>query len=83
MGYLYFQSASWFFFFLLLIPERGEKREKEREKNISVTEKHQSVASCMFPDWQLNTRPFSFQDDTQPAEPNQPRLSASSSREIL
>ena len=35
-----------FFFKIFLFLERGEGREKERERNISVWEKHQLVASC-------------------------------------
>ena len=30
------------------------KRGEERERNINVTEKHRSVASCMHPDWGPN-----------------------------
>ena len=36
--------------FINLFLERGEGREKERERNISVREKHQSVASHVSPD---------------------------------
>ena len=43
--------------FIYLFLERGERREKERERNIDVRERHQSVASCMCPDWGLNTQP--------------------------
>ena len=32
--------------FIYLFLERGERREKERERNTDVREKHQSVASC-------------------------------------
>ena len=42
-------------FYLLL--ERGEGREKERERNIRVTEKHLLVASCMHLDLGLNPQP--------------------------
>ena len=36
--------------------ERG--RERQREKNIDVREKHQLVASCVCPDWGSNLQPF-------------------------
>ena len=51
-----------------------------------MREKHWSVASCtppnkdlacnpvMCPDWELNQRPFSSQDDTQSTEPHQSGL---------
>ena len=32
-------------------------KEKERERNIDVREKHQSVACCTHPDWGLNLQP--------------------------
>ena len=34
----------------LLILEREEGKERERERNIDVREKHQSIASCIHPD---------------------------------
>ena len=55
----------------LLILERGRGREKEGEvkeerntnvRNINVSEKHQSVASCKLPNWELNLQPFGVQD---------------------
>ena len=58
--------------------ERGERREKEREKHQCV------VASCAPPtgdlvcnpgmcsDWELNWRPFGSQAGTQSTEPHQP-----------
>ena len=49
-------ELSFFFkniFFLLLILEKGKKR----ERNVHVREKHQSVASCTRPDWGLNPHP--------------------------
>ena len=54
------------FFFKTLFLERGEGREKVRERNIDVQEIQQSVASCtpqtgdlahnpgMCPDWESN-----------------------------
>ena len=47
--------------------ERGEGRKKERERNIDVWEKYQSVASHnpgMCPDWELNQPPFGSQEST-------------------
>ena len=64
-----------------LFLERREGREKERERNIDVQQKHQSVASCvpptgdlacnpgMCPDWESNRRPFSLQDVAKTTEP--------------
>ena len=61
--------------------EREEGREKERERNINVKEKHQLVAFCMpstgdtahnsgmCPDGESNQQPFSLQNDAQPNEP--------------
>ena len=63
---------------------RGKGREKERERNINVWEKHRSVASCMLlpgdlacnpgmcPNWDSNQRPFTSQAGTQPTEPHKP-----------
>ena len=68
--------------FIYLFLERGEGRETERERNMTVEEKYQSVASWthltgnwthnpgMYPDWQLNWRPFPLQDAAQPTEPH-------------
>ena len=53
----------------LLILERGERgereRERKRERNINVREKHQCEreTSIRCPDWELNLRPLSLQDD--------------------
>ena len=33
------------------------EREEEKEGNINMREKHQSVASCIHPDWGLNPHP--------------------------
>ena len=43
--------------FFNLFLERREGREEERERNISVREKHQSVASRMCPHQRLNPQP--------------------------
>ena len=70
--------------FIYLLLERGERREKERERNSNVLEIHQSVISCtppagdlahnpgMCPDWELNQRLFGSQAGTQSTEPHQP-----------
>ena len=65
-----------FFFkkrFYLLISERGERREKDRERNTDVRKKHQLAASCvpptrdlahnpgMCPDWESNRQSFGLQ----------------------
>ena len=42
-------------FYLFLFREEG--REKERERNIDVREKHQLVACCTCPDWVPNLQP--------------------------
>ena len=41
-------------FFLLLILEREEGREKKQEKHIDVKEKHWLVASFMYYNWESN-----------------------------
>ena len=54
------RSVSWRFFFkdfYSLILGRGERRDKERERNIDVREKHESVASHMCPDQVLGMCP--------------------------
>ena len=60
----------------LLILERGGGRERERERNLDVRERHQSVFSWrrldqdltpnlgMCPDWESNPWPFSLWDVT-------------------
>ena len=65
---------------MYLFLERREGREKERERNIDVREKHQSVYShtCpnlgpglhprYVPDQELNRQPFALQDNAQPTE---------------
>ena len=39
------------------ILERWEGREKEKERDTDVREKHRLVASRMHPDWGLNSQP--------------------------
>ena len=72
--------------FIYLPLERGKGREKERDRNIDVGEKHPSVASRMpppgdlahnlgmCPDWELNQQPFGLQASAQSTEPHQPGL---------
>ena len=72
-----------------LISEKGTGREKERERNIDVREKHWLVAFCKHPDqgqthnlgtcpdWESNLRPFGLQGDAPPIEPHQPGISPS------
>ncbi|XP_053774497.1 fibulin-2 isoform X7 [Desmodus rotundus] len=42
--------------------ERGERREKERERNVGVQEKYQPVASLIYPTWDLDRNPVSTKD---------------------
>ena len=75
-------SATFLFFFkdfIYLFLERGEGREEERERNISVWLplicKPTGDLACnpgMCPDWESNHRPFGFQDGTPSTEPHQP-----------
>ena len=70
--------------FIYLFLESGKGREKEREKNIHVWEKHPSIASrmpptgnparnpSMCPDWESNQWPFGSQASTQSTESHQP-----------
>ena len=75
--------------FIYLFSERGEGREKVKERVISISmykENHPSVASCtpptgdlahntgVCPDWELNWRPFDLQVGAQSTEPDQPGL---------
>ena len=61
--------------FIYLFLERGEGREKERERNINAS--HVSPAgdlACnpdMFPDWESNWGPFGSQAGVQSTEPHQ------------
>ena len=50
--------------FIYLFLERGEGREKEKERNISVRENPGT-----FPDWELNRPPFALRDNAQLTEP--------------
>ena len=43
--------------FIYLFLERGEGREKERDRNINVPEKHQSIVSHMLPTADLARNP--------------------------
>ena len=58
--------------------ERGKRREKERERNIDwlpPTRPPTRGLACnpgMCPEWELNWRPFSSQDCTEPTEPYHP-----------
>ena len=72
-------SKKMFYLFL----ERGERREKERDRNRTtvVREKHQSVANwglaCnpgMCPDRESNQGPFALWEDAQPTEPHRSGL---------
>ena len=78
---LYFKARFLFFFFLRFYPFifREKEREKKRERNIYVREKHQSATSphtwangdwtCnpgICPDWELNQWHFASQHNAQP-----------------
>ena len=75
-GWSISQEHMWDFFvlfcvrFYLFIFREGEGKEKERGRNISVREKHQSVASQRHPDWELNRWPFALWNDAQLTEPH-------------
>ena len=43
--------------FIYLFLEQGERREKERERNIDVRGRHGSVASSTHPNWGPNPQP--------------------------
>ena len=70
--------------FTYLFLEKGERREKEKERNINVQEIYPLVASPMpptgdlvhnpgmCPDRESNQRPFGSQAGTQSTEPCQP-----------
>ena len=72
-------------FFLLLIPEREEGRERKRKGNTTVrnidrlppaetTTRDQTCNPGMCPDWDSTLRPFGVWDDTQLTEPHWPGL---------
>ena len=42
--------------------EGGERRERERKRNIEVREKHRLVASCTHLDWGLDYNPGTCPD---------------------
>ena len=72
---------SFFFKILFIFREQETFIFRERERNISVREKHHSVASptgdlaCnsdTCPDWELNQWPFGLQASAQPTELHQP-----------
>ena len=65
--------------FIYLFLERGEGREKKRERNINVwlplVRPPTGDTACnpgMCPDWESNHRPFVSQAGTQSTEPHQP-----------
>ena len=64
---------------MCLFLETGEGREKERERNINVLEKHQSAASNTPPTQAcalsgIKPATFQFADDAQPTESHQSGL---------
>ena len=65
--------------FIYLLLERGQGREKERDRNINVwlliahPSKDLARNTGMCPDWESNRRPFGSQAGTQSTEPHQPR----------
>ena len=65
--------------FIYLFLERGEEREKEREKNIHAVSHAPPTWDLahnpgMCPDWESNWWPFGSQAGTQSTEPHQPGL---------
>ena len=59
-----FNEFMFMFIYILFSPEdmltdfrEGEGRERERDRNIDVREKHRLVASCTHPNQGLNSRP--------------------------
>ena len=69
-----------FIFFKILFLERGEGRQKERQKHQCVVASHSPHTgdlACnpgMCPDWASNQRPFGLQAGAQSTEPHQPGL---------
>ena len=73
-----------FLIFIYLLLERGERKEEERKRNISVPEIHKQVASHtprtgdlahnpgMCPNHGLNQWPLGLQASAQSTEPHQP-----------
>ena len=83
---LYFVDCLFYLFlkdFIYLFLERGDEWEKDRERNVNMSEICESVASPMAPagdlachpglclDWELNWQPFGSQVSTQSTEPYQ------------
>ena len=77
------QVVSFTFFFkdFIYFLERGEGREKERERNINVWLPLVHLllgtwpaAQVMCPDWEWNQQPFGLQASIQSTEPHQPGL---------
>ena len=78
------QPINYFIFkdFMYLFLKRGEGREKEKERNIDVREKHLSVPPHMYPGWGSNPQlrhvswlesnwwPFTLWYVAQPTEPH-------------
>ena len=76
----------YFLNFIYLFLERGEGKEKDRERNISEGKTHGSVASHtlptgelahnpgMCPHWESTQQPFGPQAGTQSTEPHQPGI---------
>ena len=92
----FFQRVNSFFFLKILLifregtggRKRREGREKERERNVDVREKHLAASDTLpvrnlacnpglCPDRKSNQRPFSSQAGTQSTEPHQPGLKES------
>ena len=66
--------------FIYLFLDRGEGREKEKERNICVGASHMPPTGDLAhnpgvcPDWESNWRPFGSQAGTQFTESQQPGL---------
>ena len=72
--------------FIYVFLEKGEGREKERERNINMQEEHQTVASCTppardlahnlgrCPDQESKRQTFGLWVDAQPTESHQSGL---------
>ena len=67
--------------FIYLFLDRGEGREKERERNINVwlPLAHSAPGNWahnpgMFPDWESNQQPFGLQASAHSTGPHQPGL---------
>ena len=75
-----------YFLRFYLFMERGEGRDKERERYISSVASHRSPSGdkahnpSKCPDWELNQWPFISQAGTQSTEPHQPGLDCSFSK---